>query len=162
LKGHTENRAGTVKLRSANPTDWPEVNFRYFDEGDTGNGESAADLESVVNAVEFVRGIIEKSDDLLLFSGSKEIWPGGGAESRAEIGTWIKNEAWGHHASCSAAIGADGDDMAVLDSKFRVRGVSGLRVVDASVFPRIPGTFIVLPTYMMSEKAADTILEDVR
>jgi choline dehydrogenase len=38
-----------------------------------------------------------------------------------------------------------------------VRGVKGLRVVDASVFPRIPGFFVVMPTYMISEKAADVI-----
>jgi len=48
--------------------------------------------------------------------------------------------------------------MAVLDSKFRVRGTRGLRVVDASVFPRIPGYFVVVPIYMVSEKAADVIL----
>jgi choline dehydrogenase len=47
--------------------------------------------------------------------------------------------------------------MAVLNSKFQVRGVDGLRVVDASVFPKIPGYFIVLPTYMIGEKAADVI-----
>ncbi|KJK78189.1 hypothetical protein H634G_06361 [Metarhizium anisopliae BRIP 53293] len=48
--------------------------------------------------------------------------------------------------------------MAVLDSSFRVRGVKGLRVVDASVYPRIPGTFTALSTYMVGEKAADVIL----
>ena len=47
--------------------------------------------------------------------------------------------------------------MAVLDSSFRVRGIQNLRVVDASVFPKIPGFFIVMPTYMISEKAADAI-----
>jgi choline dehydrogenase-like flavoprotein len=50
--------------------------------------------------------------------------------------------------------------MAVVDSRFRVHGVEGLRVVDASVFPRIPGFFIVTPVYMVSEKASDVILED--
>jgi choline dehydrogenase len=48
--------------------------------------------------------------------------------------------------------------MAVLDSKFRVRGATGLRVVDASVFPRIPGYYIQTPIYMISEKAADVII----
>lgn len=48
----------------------------------------------------------------------------------------------------------------MLDSKFRVRGVDGLRVVDASVFPKIPGFYISVPVYMISEKAAETILED--
>lgn len=52
--------------------------------------------------------------------------------------------------------------MACLDSRFRVRGVEGLRVVDASVFPHIPGAFPVLPVYMISEKATDVILEDVQ
>ena len=50
--------------------------------------------------------------------------------------------------------------MAVVDSRFRVRGTQGLRVVDASVFPRIPGFFIVTPIYMISEKASDAILAD--
>ena len=62
---------------------------------------------------------------------------------------------------CSAKIGADSDPTAVLDSKFRVRGTSNLRVVDASVFPKIPGTFIVLPIYMVSEKATDTIIGEL-
>ena len=48
--------------------------------------------------------------------------------------------------------------MAVLDSSFRVRGTAGLRVVDASVFPKIPGTFTAVSTYMVAEKAADVIL----
>jgi choline dehydrogenase len=48
--------------------------------------------------------------------------------------------------------------MAVLDSKFNVRGTKGLRVVDASIFPRIPGTFTAVSTYMIAEKAADVIL----
>jgi choline dehydrogenase len=48
----------------------------------------------------------------------------------------------------------------VLGSDFRVHGTSGLRVVDASVFPRIPGYFIVSAVYMIGEKAADAILAD--
>ena len=50
---------------------------------------------------------------------------------------------------------------AVLDSRFRVRGTEGLRVVDASVFPKIPGYFIVSAIYMVSEKASDVIMQDV-
>jgi choline dehydrogenase len=50
--------------------------------------------------------------------------------------------------------------MAVLDGRFRVRGARKLRVVDASAFPRIPGYFIVTPTYMISEKASDAVLAD--
>ena len=75
---------------------------------------------------------------------------------------FIQNEAWGHHASCTNKIGADDDPMAVLDSRFRVRKTQGLRVVDASVFPRIPGYFIVSAVYMISEKASDAILADAQ
>ena len=74
----------------------------------------------------------------------------------------MRDTAWGHHASGSCAIGADGDASAVLDSAFRVRGTRGLRVVDASVFPRIPGFFIASAVYIVAEKAADAILHDAR
>ena len=72
------------------------------------------------------------------------------------------NEAWGHHASCSCKTGADGDGLAVLDSNFRVRGTTNLSVVDASIFPYIPGFFIVTPIYMIAEKASEVILADAR
>jgi choline dehydrogenase len=49
-----------------------------------------------------------------------------------------------------------------VDTRFRVYGTQGLRIVDASVFPRIPGFFIVTPIYVLSEKASDVILADAR
>ena len=73
---------------------------------------------------------------------------------------FVRDEAWGHHASCTCKMGPADDELAVVDSAFRVHGVRHLRVVDASVFPRIPGFFIVMPTYMISEKASDVILAD--
>jgi choline dehydrogenase len=161
LKGHTQNRGGTVKLESADPRVRPAINFHYFDDGDVDNGEDVNDLTAVVNGVEFVRKIANRTDSVDLFTTWNETWPGRDTDDRAEIGEWVKKEAWGHHASCSAKIGGDADPTAVLDSRFRVRGTTGLRVVDASVFPRIPGTFIVLPIYMVSEKATDTLLEDI-
>ncbi|KAF8882000.1 glucose-methanol-choline oxidoreductase, partial [Infundibulicybe gibba] len=63
-----------------------------------------------------------------------------------------------HHACCTNPMGPDNDNNAVLDGYFRVRGVSNLRVVDASSWPVVPGYFITTPTYMMSEKAADVII----
>jgi hypothetical protein len=74
---------------------------------------------------------------------------------------WIKDVAWSHHCSSTVKIGRDDDPMAVLDSKFRVRGVQGLRVVDASVYPKIPGTFTAVSTYLVGEKAADDILNEL-
>jgi choline dehydrogenase-like flavoprotein len=78
-----------------------------------------------------------------------------------DLRQFVREHAWGHHASCTCKIGrcADGG---VLSSDFRVHGTSGLRVVDASVFPRIPGFFIACAVYMIGEKAADVILEAAR
>ena len=78
------------------------------------------------------------------------------------IKRWVAREAWGHHACGTCRMGPDGDENAVLDSRFRVRGVDGLRVVDASIFPNIPGYFIVTNIYMASERAADVLTEDAR
>ena len=79
-----------------------------------------------------------------------------------QLREFIKRQAWGHHACGTCKIGKDVDTEAVLDGDFRVRGVENLRVVDASVFPEIPGFFIVTSIYMISEKASDVILADRR
>jgi choline dehydrogenase len=129
------------------------VNFHYFSEGSDKKG---TDLDAVVAGVQFVR---EMNKTLGII---KEICPGPGYESTQLLREFIQNEAWGHHASCTNKIGADDDPMAVLDSRFKVRKTKGLRVVDASVFPKIPGYFIVSAIYMISEKAADVIIEDAR
>jgi choline dehydrogenase len=101
-------------------------------------------------------------DDLLFVAGDvKESVPGRAVASTEQRKDSIKNEAFSHHASCTCAIGPDDDPKAVLDSRFRVRGMKNLRVVDTSVFPRIPGVFLILPIFMIGGKAADVILEDV-
>lgn len=115
----------------------------------------------MVEGVNLIREINKTTDSLNLFDKPVEVVPGPAAASRQQIGDFVKNEAWGHHASCTCRIGPANDPMAVLDSRFRVRGTTGLRVVDASVFPRIPGFFIVVPVYMVSEKATDVLLEDI-
>jgi 5-(hydroxymethyl)furfural/furfural oxidase len=69
---------------------------------------------------------------------------------RAAIGVW--------HASCTCRMGAEGDPMAVTDAAGRVRGVAGLRVVDASLFPVVPCANTNFPTLMAAEKIADAVL----
>ena len=69
---------------------------------------------------------------------------------KAAVGVW--------HASCTCRMGADDDPMAVTDNQGRVRGVTGLRVVDASIFPVVPSANTNFPTIMTAEKIADTIL----
>lgn len=159
LKAHTRNQAGRVMLRSADPQDPPDIRFNYFDTGTRDGEADKLDLTAIAEGVAFARRIM---NGVGFFGGHiKEEVPSHGIASVEQVRDFVKNEAWGHHASCTCPIGPDGDRKAVLDSKFRVRGVNGLRVVDACVFPRIPGMFIILPIMMISEKASDVILEDI-
>src|SRR5205823_10799331 len=89
-----------------------------------------------------------------------ELTPGKTVQSRDDVAKWIKDNAWGHHASCTCRMGRANDPMAVVDSNFRVIGTKNLRIVDASVFPRIQGFLIVTPIYMISEKASEVILAE--
>jgi len=156
LKAHTLNRAGEVTLRSADPRDPPGIDFHYFEEGNDVEGQ---DLDSVVDGIKFVRRMTAelKEENLI----AEEELPGEAVQSDADLRTFVRDHAWGHHASCTCAIG-EREEGGVLDSHFRVHGVSGLRVVDASVFPRIPGFFIASSIYMIGEKAADVILDDAK
>jgi choline dehydrogenase len=153
LKAHPRNNAGAVTLRSADPLDVPDITFNYFD---TGSGDYAADITALTEAVGLARDSFKRQ-----LVPIDEVLPGQSVTSEEAIADYVKDTAWGHHASSTCPIGADDDPMAVLDSSFRVRGTAGLRVVDASVFPRIPGTFTAVSTYMAAEKAADVILSQL-
>ena len=145
LKAHTRNRAGRVTLRSADPKDTPYINFHYFQEG----GEE--DLDAVVDGIQFVRKL------MVGHKGAKEECPGCDKDTPEKLKEFVRSNAWGHHASCTCAIGPR-DQNGVVDTNFQVHGTQCLRIVDASVFPRIPGVFIVSAIYMIAEKAADVIL----
>jgi len=71
---------------------------------------------------------------------------------KATIGVW--------HASCSCRMGQPDDPMAVVDTSGRVRGIGGLRVVDASIFPVVPCANTNFPVLMTAEKMADAILAE--
>jgi len=116
----------------------------------------APEVASVAAGVEFVRTLTDQCKDAI----KVEEHPGPQVQGRAALEQFVKDRCWGHHASCTCPIGRDGDRMAVLDGQFRVRGTKGLRVADASVFPRIPGFFIVTSVYMIGEKAAEVIHAD--
>ena len=132
LKAHSRNTAGTVTLRNTNPQSVPEIAMRNFAVGGT------EDIAAAVTGTKWARSVIQKA----ISNGGNytEVWPGASVQTDAQWQTWLKGTTWGHHACCTAKIGATSDTSAVLDSKFRVRGVTGLRVVDASAFPKIPGT----------------------
>jgi choline dehydrogenase-like flavoprotein len=155
LKAHTANTAGQVTLRSADPRERPEINFRYFDEGnDTGGADVKADVAGLRLARTHAAGL--KKEGLI----AREELPGDDVPDE-RLADFVKDQAWGHHASCTCRIGRR-EDGGVVSGDFKVHGVEGLRVVDASVFPRIPGYFIVSAVYMIGEKAADAIAATAR
>jgi choline dehydrogenase-like flavoprotein len=151
LKAHTKNTAGAVTLKSRDPRDPPHINFRQWVDG------GAHDLRAVADGVRFVRRL----NDRLRAYGNviTEVVPGPGSATDDAIEDHVRHNAWGHHACGTCAIGP-ADRGGVVDSRFRVHGTAGLRIVDASVFPTIPGFFIASAVYMVGEKAADVILAD--
>jgi len=151
LKAHTRNRAGEVTLASADPRDKPAIDFNYFQDG----GDE--DLTAVVDGIRFARRLSAK----LKSQGLIEDLPGAHLQSEHELKEFVRTHAWGHHASCTCAIGSE-ETNGVLSSDFRVHGTTALRVVDASVFPRIPGFFVASAICMIGEKAADVLLSEWR
>jgi choline dehydrogenase-like flavoprotein len=150
LKAHTNNTAGEVTLESSDPRVPPAINFRYFEEGNDVRGH---DLRAVAAGIELARKLAAplKKDKMI----EREETPGEDKTGDALL-EFIQNHAWGHHASCTCRIGRP-EDGGVVSTNFEVHGVTGLRIVDASVFPRVPGFFLASAVYMIGEKAADVI-----
>jgi choline dehydrogenase len=152
LKAHTNN-TGSVRLRSSDPRDPPIINFNSFGNGQRPDDPDLIALERGINYVrEFMAPVRAKGIT------KREVLPGG--LTGQVLRDFIITRAWGHHASCTCPIGDRTEEGTVLDSEFRVVGVPNLRIVDASVFPKIPGYFIVLPVYLIAEKAADVLIPE--
>src|SRR5262249_36783457 len=132
LKAHTKNAAGRVTLESDDPLEPPLINFNQFEDG------GRDDVRAVVDGLRFVRRLNDRLHAHGL--GSSEVLPGPALQSDAELEDHVRRSAWGHHGCGTCPIGP-ADDGGVLDSRFRVHHTTGLRVVDASAFPRIPGFF---------------------
>jgi choline dehydrogenase len=137
---------GRVKLRSRDPREHPSILFNYMAE--------ALDWREFRDAIRITREII-RQPALDRFRG-RELSPGAELQSDAEIDAFVRARAeTAYHPSCSCAMGYD--DMAVVDHEGRVHGLEGLRVVDASIMPRITTGNLNAPTIMMAEKIADRI-----
>ena len=138
---------GEVRLRSADPHDKPLIRLGWLSD--------PSEMQAMVEAVRLCREIAETGP--LGEAAVVNIDPGPGVRSDEQIEAWIRAEAQHeYHASCTCRMGADGDG--VLDEELRVRGVEGLRVVDASSMPRIVGANTNAGTIMIADRASDLIL----
>ncbi len=145
--GHNKPKSrGRIHIKSADPKDKPSILFNYLQHED--------DREGFRDCVKRTREIINQAafDDYR----DGEIQPGEHIKTDEEIDQFVRqNVESAYHPSCSCRMGED--EMAVVDSETRVRGVSGLRVVDSSIFPTIPNGNLNAPTIMVAERAADLI-----
>jgi choline dehydrogenase len=138
---------GSVRLRSSDPHDPPRISLGWLSD--------PSEMRAMVGAVRLCREIAETGP--LGKASVRNIDPGPGVASDDQLEAWIRAEAQHeYHPSCTCRMGADGDG--VLDEELRVRGVDGLRVVDASAQPRIVGANTNAVTIMLAERAADLML----
>lgn len=150
------NSRGWVRLRSKNPFAWPVMYGNYFDDPN--------DLESIVEGIKFSIEMSKTAAFRKYNSTLHSIPLPGCARLGLEFGS---DDYWRcavrqmtttlHHQCGTAKMGPKSDPEAVVDHALRVHGVKGLRVVDASIIPRIPAAHTNAVCYMIGEKAADMI-----
>jgi len=144
---------GSVHLKSADPAAAPAIAPNYL--------STEEDRQVAVDALKLARRIVAQPP-LARFK-PQEYLPGPGFESDAalaeiagRIGTTI------FHPVGTVKMGREDDAMAVLDERLRLRGVAGLRVIDASVMPAITSGNTAAPSMMIGEKGAQMVREDAR
>jgi len=137
---------GELTLRSADPADKPRIRLNLYG--------AQADIDTTIRGIRLAREIFAQEPLGSMIKG--EVLPGKDVQSDEALTEYIL--AFGattQHPCGTCKMGSD--PMAVVDDELRVRGVAGLRVVDASIMPTIPGGHINAPTIMIGEKAADMI-----
>ncbi|KAH8898132.1 GMC oxidoreductase-like protein [Thozetella sp. PMI_491] len=142
---------GTVLLNVSDPDGEPILDYR--------TGTNQVDVDIMVRFVPLIRKFFNAS--ALQSWGLTETRPGPAVQTHAEIEAWIRTHgtvlASFEHPCCTAAMLPESLG-GVVDEELRVHRLSGLRVVDASIFPWVPGTHLSATTYAIAERAADLII----
>jgi choline dehydrogenase len=139
---------GAIELASADPLAHPRIRPGYL--------SAPQDLVVLREGVKRLREIFRQP----AFNAWRgvELAPGPTVQSDADIEAWIRATAdTVYHPTSSCRMGGPADPMAVLDNQCRVRGVAGLRVVDASSLPRVTSGNTAAPVYMLAERIADVL-----
>ncbi|ABK05118.1 choline oxidase [Arthrobacter sp. FB24] len=144
---HARSR-GTVRLRSRDYRDKPKVDPRYFTD--------PHDMRVMVAGIRKAREIV--AQPAMAEWAGKELYPGEAIQSDAEITEYIrKTHNTVYHPAGTVRMGASDDVMSPLDPELRVKGVSGLRVADASVMPELTTVNPNITTMMIGERCAELV-----
>jgi choline dehydrogenase len=139
---------GHIHIASASPRTQPAINFNFL--------SSPLDEEITVRAVRIVRALMNAPAMAVL--KPSELAPGTARTSDDDILAWVKDTAeTTYHPVGTCKMGSD--PMAVVDHRLRVRGLEGLRVVDASIMPTLTSGNTNAPSIMIGEKGADLVLQ---
>ncbi|KAF9075441.1 aryl-alcohol oxidase [Rhodocollybia butyracea] len=147
---------GTVLLNSTNPFDAPLINPAFL----STDFDIFAMRESVRTGIQFLKapvwnGYILNNPAILMVPGTNASFD---ASSDEQLDDYIRNNTGSSaHAVGTAAMSRSDSDFGVVNPDFGVKGVRGLRVIDASVFPFVPSAHTQAPVYAISERASDII-----
>jgi choline dehydrogenase len=142
---------GSLRIRSADPTAPPEIRINYL--------ATETDRTAFVEGIKILRKIL--AAPALKPFVAREVEPGPKISSDEEILNFCRQRgSTVYHPTSTCRMG--NDPLAVVDQRLRVRGIEGLRVVDASIMPDLMSGNTNAPTIMIAEKASDMILEDAR
>lgn len=139
---------GRVRLRSADPLAPPRVDCAFFGDPD--------DLRLTIAGLRYARELLRTAPLAKLVEG--EIYPGPDTQSDEALAEHARRTVkTNYHPVGTCRIGRDGDPDAVLDTQLRVRGVRGLRVIDASLMPRLVSGNTNAPVMAIADRAVDLI-----
>jgi choline dehydrogenase len=142
---------GTLRIKSADPAQPPEIRINYL--------ATETDCRAFIDGMRILRGILAKP--ALKQYVTEEVYPGAKVVSDDDILAFCRQTgSTVYHPTSTCRMG--NDPLAVVDQRLKVRGIEGLRVIDASVMPDLMSGNTNAPTIMIAEKASDMILEDAR
>lgn len=139
---------GSIKLKSGRFKDSPAIQFNYL--------SNDKEKKQWIDALAIIRAILNQPAMKEYTDG--ELYPGKNVQSDQEIINWVQREAeTSYHPTSSCKMGL-GKDSVVDPKNFKVHGLEGLRVIDASVMPNVTNANTLAPTVMIAERGADAIL----
>lgn len=143
---------GSVRLNPDDINGKMKVNQKFFQD------ERKGDEMAIVNGIKIVRDLTKGYAEMI----EREEWPGDSVQSDADLSKAVIENAWDHHPNGTMQIGDPSDPQAVVDKDLRLIGVKGVRISDASVFRANMGSFIQSAILMVSEKAADEMIDTAK